>query len=386
MVTMPEDEIIEEFEFHEDWAKEQFKHMESDIALTLLQSTIAKSNNLRTFLIDRWKVAHELAKALMEKGIIKVANVDQNIMDMYKNALAIGVDSSRQLPYRILNTYYCPITSAIVFFNGINSKMVFDSEAPCKLFEETNLAPEEAIRKVREEMYRCEVSAITRVSSSTLFKDAVGKKGILVMIDGPIIDPPNEKLYDGYIQERANALLACKEDGALVIGCVKSLEGYHFLNFLKSQKDLQELAVVAEGFGQDPQLIPFLFSTLYSKGPMLETIPIKRNEPKELINEYKKFGIEQIYRIYLTIYGRGTILGAEYFAEEKEAVEMGAKICSAIRAWGIPGTKIPLPVLAAHRRCNIKRGSAEYLYRELVTRALSCEEGANIFGVFSKGV
>jgi hypothetical protein len=119
---------------------------------------------------------------------------------------------------------------------------------------------------------------------------------------------------------------------------------------------------------------------------MLETIPIKITEPKELIDEYKKFGIKQVYRIYLTIHGRGTILGVEYFAEEEESVEIGAKICSAIRAWGIPGIKIPLPVLAAHRRCNIKRGSAEYLYRELLTRALSCEEGANIFGAFSKGV
>jgi hypothetical protein len=383
---MPKNEIIEEFEFNENWAKDQFNEMESDVAITLLQFTIAQSNNLRTFLIDRWKVAYELAKALMEKGIIKIARENPNILEMYKNALAIGIDSSRQLPFRILSTYYCPITSAIVYFDGINSKMIFDPNAPCKLFEETNLTPEEALRKVEEEMYRCEVLAITRVSSSTLFKSAIGKKEILVMIDGPIIDPPNKKLYDGYVQERANALLACKESGALVIGCVKSLEGYHFLNFLKSQKYLQELATVAEGFGQDPQLIPFLFSTLYSKGLMLETIPIKITEPKELIDEYKKFGIKQVYRIYLTIHGRGTILGVEYFAEEEESVEIGAKICSAIRAWGIPGIKIPLPVLAAHRRCNIKRGSAEYLYRELLTRALSCEEGANIFGAFSKGV
>jgi|YelNatPaOPRAMG01_1025707.scaffolds.fasta_scaffold35864_1 hypothetical protein len=381
---MPENEIIEEFELHEAWARRQFSDMESDVALALLQSTITKSNSLRAFLIDRWKVAHKLAKMLMEKGIVRVAKESPNLLDMYKNALAIGVDSSRQLPFRILSTYYCPITSAIVYFDSFD-KVIFDSNAPCKLFEETNLTPEEAIRKVQEEMYRCEVSAIIRVSSSTLFKDAIGKKEVLLMIDGPIIDPPNKKLYEGYIRERASALLACREGGALVIGCVKDLEGRHFLNFLKTQKDLQELATIAEGFGQDSQLIPFLFSTLYSEGAILETIPIKRTDPREIIDEYKKFGVEEIYRIYLTL-GRGMHLGVEYLASKDDAVEIGAKVCNAVRAWGIPGVKIPLPVLAAHRRCNIKRGSAEYLYRELLTRALSCEEGANMFGAFSKGV
>jgi len=378
--------IIEEFDFEEDWAKEQFKKMESDVALKLLKSTITKSDNLRAFLIDRWKVAQELAKNLMDKGIIKVPNVDTNLLDAYKKTLAIGVDSSRQLPFRILSTYYCPITSAIVYFEGINSKMISDRDAPCEFFEETNLAPEEAIRKVQEAMYRCEVSALMRVSSSALLKNIGKNKEVLLMIDGPIIDPPNEKLYEGYIQERANAFLACKENGALVIGCVKTLEGYHFLNFLKNRKDLQELAVIAEGFGQDPQLIPFLFSTLYSKAPLLETIPIERVEPKWLIEEYGKFGIKYIYRIYLTLSGgRGTLFAVEYFVDkEEEAINLGIKVCHAVRAWGLPGMKVPLPIMAAHRRCNIKRGSAEFLYRQLLTRALSCEEGTSIIGAFSE--
>jgi hypothetical protein len=383
---MPENDIIEEFDYDDGWAKKQFYEIGSDVALTLLQKTIIKSNILRTFLTDRWKVAHELAKILMEKGIIKVAKEDPNLLDSYKNALAIGIDSSRQLPYRILNKYYCPITTAIVYFDGINGKMIYDGEAPCEIFEIADLTPEEAIRKVQEEMYRYEVAAILKVTSSQLFNVAVGKKKILVMIDGPLIDPPNKKLYEGYIGERVNALLACKEKGALVIGCVKSLEGHLFLDFLKTQKELQDVAKMAEGFGQDVQLIPFLFSALHSQGRMFETIPIKITKPKEVVDEYKKYAGEDIYRIYLNFGIKGMYLGVDYFANEDNASEIGIEVCNAVRAWWMPGIKIPLPVLVAHKRCNIKRGAAEYLYKELMTRALSCEEGANIFGVFSRGV
>jgi len=177
-----------------------------------------------------------------------------------------------------------------------------------------------------------------------------------------------------------------KQSRAYFLGGIGFLEGYHFLNFLKSRDELKELAMSAEGFGQDPQLIPFLFSTLYSEAPLLETIPIERVEPKWLVEEYRQFGIKHIYRMYLTISGRGTLLAAEYFTNGEDAIEIGNKICHAIRAWGLPGVNVPLPVLSAHKRCNIKRGSAEFLYRHLLTRALSWEGGANILGTFSKGV
>jgi hypothetical protein len=251
--------------------------------------------------------------------------------------------------------------------------------------EESNITPDEALRKAREEMYRCEVSAIARVASSinSLLRESNERK-VLVMIDGPIIDPPNIKLYSKYIKERVNAILACKESRALVIGCVKNMEGYHFLNFLRNHQELSKLATIAQGFGPDPQLVPFIFSGIRSMGLTLETIPIERYEPQELITEYKKYGLKNFYRLYLTSGGRGNLMCVEYFTlEGEDAVKVGREVCQAVRAWTVPGHNVPLPVLAAHRRCNIKRGSAEFLYRELLTRALSWEGGAEMFGPLS---
>jgi len=368
----------EEFDFLEDWAKEQFKGLDSDIAIKLLESAVDKGNGLQTFLKDRQKVAKELGKELMEKGVIRSVKEDVTLTEVFKNALAIGVDSSRQAPWRVLSSHYCPVTSAVVYFDGINGKATYDPDCPCKFYEETNITPEEFARKIEEEMYRCEISAIARVSS-IVESLRPGKKRILLMIDGPIIDPPNKALYKGYVKERVNAVLACAENNVLVIGCIKSMEGHHFLNFLKRHSELAELAQIAEGFGPDPQLVPFVFSGIRSIGTPLQTVAMEIVDPDWLIKEYKDAGFKKIYRVFLTLGGRGAPFSVEFMVSENEDPnQVGEKICTAVRAWGIPGLNAPLPVLAAHRRCNIRKGASEYLYRQLLTRALSWEGGADI--------
>ncbi|MEM3703839.1 MAG: DNA double-strand break repair nuclease NurA, partial [Candidatus Bathyarchaeia archaeon] len=310
-------------------------------------------------------------------GIIKKVKEDISLTEAFRKALAIGVDSSRQAPLRVLSLNYCPITSAIVYFEGISGKVIYDPDCPCKLYEEPNATPEEFSQKIREEMYRCEVSALERVSST--LQSIGGKQKILLMIDGPIIDPPDDSLYKGYVKERSNAILACIENNAMVIGCVKRLEGHHFINFLRKNKELAELASMAEGFGPDPQLVPFVFSSVRSKGIALQTMPIEILDPEWLIKEYDDAGLKKVYRIFLTLGERGTPFGVDFLVRENEDPNyVGEQVCAAVRAWGVPGLNAPLPVLAAHRRCNIKKGAAEYLYRQLLTRALSWEGGADI--------
>jgi hypothetical protein len=377
---------LEEFDFLEDWARKQFNEMDSDVAIKLLESAVNEGNNLQSFLKDRQKVARDLGKALLDKGIIRLAKEDSTLTKAFHEALAVGIDSSRQIPWRVMSTHYCPITSAIVYLNGPDRKVTYDPDCPCKFYEEGRLTPEEFARKVEEEMYRCEVSAIARASSAlgSLQRGGSNKSTVLVMIDGPLLDPPNKALYSGYIKERANAILACVEGNALIIGCIKSMEGHHFLNFLKTHSEFSALATIAEGFGPDPQLIPFVFSGIRYVGSMLQTVPIEILEPDWLVKEYKISGFEKIYRIYLTLGGRGAPLSVEYLVEEGEKPdELGEKICSAVRAWAVPGLNAPLPVIAAHRRCNIKKGASEYLYRQLLTRALSWEGGADMLGPLS---
>jgi hypothetical protein len=163
------------------------------------------------------------------------------------------------------------------------------------------------------------------------------------------------------------------------------MEGCDFSNYLKNRQELSNLATIAEGFGPDPQLVPFVFSAIRQMSSMLETIPMERYEPQKLITEYMSCGLKNIYRVYLTT--GGTLLCVEYFAVDREdANNIGKDVLQAVRAWSVPGQNAPLPVLAAHLRCNIRRGAAEFLYRELLTRALTWEGGAEMFGPLVGGL
>jgi hypothetical protein len=383
-------EFVDEFEYRSDWAKQQFSEMDSDIALRLLDQTIKKSNTLGSYLKDRKEAASKLADILMDKGIVKISSrrSEENLIQ-YKKALVIGIDSSRQLPYRILNTFYCPITTSIVYFDGIENTAKFDPDSPCTFYEIQNLTPEESIKKIEEEMYKYEVYAIMRVASSPELAGRKNGQRIFVMIDGPLIDPPNKRLYNTYISDRVNALLSCEKNGATVMGCIKRFEGKHVLNFLKERGDIQDAANIAIGFEQDSIIIPFIFKILYSKGNLIETIPIEIKEPTELVNEYKDCSKKNIYRVYFSIYEKGPVMAVDFFSKEEDASKLAEDLCDAARVWALSSLSVPLPVLAAHNRCNIKKGSAEYLYRELKTRALSKlseEENENILGVFFGGV
>jgi len=46
--------------------------------------------------------------------------------------------------------------------------------------------------------------------------------------------------------------------------------------------------------------------------------------------------------------------------------------------WTFPGQNWPLPVMMAHYKCNIRRGCAEVLYDEMITRTTSPKMFDNI--------
>jgi hypothetical protein len=39
--------------------------------------------------------------------------------------------------------------------------------------------------------------------------------------------------------------------------------------------------------------------------------------------------------------------------------------------WILPGMDEPLPIILAHNKCNVRRGTAETIYYEIMAKALS---------------
>jgi hypothetical protein len=104
---------------------------------------------------------------------------------------------------------------------------------------------------------------------------------------------------------------------------------------------------------------------------------------------YQKYGIE-ILTIYLQkdILSKPIRIDVAIDSQKKYNQDEFAKI--AVKAtchWTPPGSSIPLPVIIAHTKCNIRIGCAEVLYSEIITRMASSDPIQNLIKIkLLKGV
>jgi hypothetical protein len=53
--------------------------------------------------------------------------------------------------------------------------------------------------------------------------------------------------------------------------------------------------------------------------------------------------------------------------------EIVLQVIKAVDSWTYPGQDYPLPIILAHDKCNIRKGCAEILYEEIITRSRSAD-------------
>lgn len=371
-----------EFEFPKETAKKFFNKVDSDVATNLLESASNLGTGLGLFLKERAKTAKILSEKLFEKEILfnfKVKNTD----DIRK--IAIGIDSSRRRPIRVLNKYFCPITTSIVFFIGEDKTWTeYDPLSPFTFFEGADKPEERIMSEIEEIMFNLEVDAFTRAFSIFIQKN-IEPSNTVLFCDGPLADPPNKILSEGYVSKRSKILKAYIEKGILILGCIKQIEGSHFIRFLEDVRE--DLGKTARGFGTDAQLAPCVFTMASKKSEeIVSSVPIELKEPSNIIKKYSKSKLEKLYRFYFTPYNNSFVLCVEYVSNNyEEALNMQKEIITSTNYWTLPGMFIPLPVIASHRKCNIGQGAAEHLYRELLTRSFSVEEAANLMRPMLRG-
>jgi len=197
-----------------------------------------------------------------------------------------------------------------------------------------------------------------------------------IMIDGPIIDPPN-MLEVTYIEYRAEALSNAIKKGIEVIGVVKRYRS----NILRD-KFFKELPPVS-----DQEIAPILFSIIRKEKTIkpnqalaVRPIPLSsENEgySKQIIEAYKdalkNCGIEdEIYTSYLQVHQGIRPIKVEFFAKnEKVALHKIQKIIKLFKDTTVVGTNLPLPILLAHKTCLIRKRVAEVLVKEVLSRVAS---------------
>jgi len=322
------------------------------------------------------ELVNDIKEILERENLLLEINISNDDYAIYRNLCAAGIDGSFQCVGGIGGIWYTPISCArIVFEEGIESPPIASITAGIEDIDQHKYPNIEAEASIR--MLLVETKAINEWSSKT----NTTEKNV-IFVDGPIVDPPYY-LQEKYVQYRCDVISKCLEKNIILIGCVKRVFGKPFINYvtrkiLKNEDENNRL----RQFTSDIHLINYVFTKAYfsgSKGALF-TFPIDISEEDEVHKAYLKNGI----RIFSIFMQRDTFSGPirldipQKVDFSDDAKSLAEKVVKIVCAWSYPGYDIPLPVVLAHNKCAVRRGCAEVLYDEIITRSASPDPYDNI--------
>lgn len=319
------------------------------------------------------KKSYELFGSLESRDIFYQIISDGEVLEKLKKIPLGAVDGSFQSVGGLGGRWYVMIGIAqVIAERGFTLNPVINVDG---IIEPLNAVDEGVIYELSEVLMMLgEMLAIRKVANRL-----GGGEESYILIDGPIIDPPlyaNEK----YVEDRVNTLRFCYTQNIHVIGFVKRVRGSHFLNYLRRKQIIEGKN---EYFINDLDLLSsVMFNAIKNRASPVYTYPLNyeegcTNEDKTALTYkmYKDRGLN-IYYTYYKPSARGRIFRIEYALfenlSEQEIKERFNRIMSLLnQVWTPLGMDQPLPIIIAHNKCNVRRGAAETIYYEIMTRALS---------------
>lgn len=296
-----------------------------------------------------------------------------------------GVDGSRQVVGGRLGRYYILLSTVIVTLpRGLGSaraEAVYPGVDIVEVVDPTGAGIEPAAE-----------AALMVLETLTLRRLADAEPGI-VFIDGPIVDPPARldpgtavqavmrlldappeealRVVEEYHRIRARVVAGLVERGHTVVGVVKRIGRVDLL-----ARRLARLGIADAGRIGDEDLVLALVAAAKARGDgVFYTEPVEATSlPGDVYRCYLDAGL-RVYASYTfspyTLRPYRVEVAVPQGAEPRGAVE---RAIAAAQGLTLPGQSLPLPVVLAHEKTRIRRGLAQLVYREVLTRA-SLPEG-----------
>ena len=352
--------------------KIEFNKTEPELLTELVHNAMKAGEGERERLKQVSKKSHELFTLLKDKGFFRrIENNEQTVNELKRVPIG-AVDGSFQVVGGVGGRWYVILGVAqVIAENGFTLQPAIKVDGSIEPLEATD---EGVLHRESEVLMMFgEIKALRGVA------DMLGDKGeSYILIDGPVIDPP---LYTNkeYVEDRVNALRFCYERKVDIVGFVKRVMGSNYINYLKKEVGKEQVAE----FTNDLDLLStIMFDIVRSESYPVYTYPINYEEgcdDKDRVtltyNMYKDRGLTVYYSHYKPSL-RGKVFRVEYASFEalskQKVVEKFDRILGIVnQVWTLPGMDEPLLITIAHNKCNVRRGAAETIYYEIMTRALS---------------
>ena len=343
----------------------EFNKTEPEVLIKLIESAQVKGERAQRELKNLRSLTEKIVDTLQDKGFFFVNNkINENEVEK----CAVGIDGSFQIVGGIGGKWYLFLSVTRILF-----KNSFESEPEVEVFwadiDEIDEQDYPNIGSVAEErMLTAESKAILNW----------GSKGIksAVFIDGPIVDPPFPiRNNEEYVNYRCEAFRVCLKN-SILIGCVKRIRDKFFINYIADKFNIKEV----EHFPSDQHLMLLLFTKLrqnISSGSLYTKWVDLSEVDAHLYKKYKENGVYVVSFFYeRDVKSKILRIDVPFTIPPSENVDLVnstiSKVVNILDYWTYPGQD-PLPVLLAHEKCNIRRGAAEILYEEILTKSRSLD-------------
>lgn len=318
----------------------------------------------------------------------------KDVLKEYHTIPVASIDGSMVFGGIISTNYYVLLSSSIVLFPNYYSI----AEPMVKVEPKIKFYPtkmdEDNVKKIA--LLDMMFEETRRVEESLNLLSRVSKKAI-VILDGPIIDPPkgsrNDQRYINYVKKRVNAFRKHLERGNIVIGYVKRISGRMFVESFKSFLEKYRFPLGPNEIGSLYASNDFFFLNIlfeketlvinYSSISDFNNDYIVWTEPKEVptnVNDYDLYRHEGLYVYYtyakigVNSYPRRKVARIEIaFNEDVQSriYDVFENALKVIYLWTPIGLNNPLPVQIAHKSCTIRKTVAKVLIKDIMTRFIA---------------
>lgn len=348
-----------------------FNRTEHETLSQLVSSAVKIGDEIKGDYVRLRQLTDDILKLLVERDLLRAKHFAPERLGTLSSRGASASDGSFQPVGGADGYWYVPISAALVIFpHGIqNTPQVKVGAYIQKIDERKNYNVGAVMEKSM------------LLAETTILKDWARDcpEGFVHFIDGPAIDPPH--LMDKeYVKYRTQAILACLDKKIFVLCCAKRVLGNFLTDALEGSLREYEKERLSQ-FASDAHLVYHVFTkasmqsdkTLYTKPQeILDTNPIYK--------PYKNEGLV-IYFMYFQRDPHSKPFRVDIPVQKGKAPNLerlGEQVAETISAWSYPGYDLPIPVVIADNKCNIRKGCADVLYSEIITRAASSDPFDNL--------
>ncbi|HIP31877.1 MAG TPA: hypothetical protein EYG86_03855 [Crocinitomicaceae bacterium] len=359
----------------------EFDKLPHEVAIRFIEESIEKGSKLRSEFKKAENEAENILKILLDAGEILKVNFNRDDINKLSSIPSAGIDGSNRVKGGKLGIYYIMLIAGIAkFLEGVHGtcNVEFSDVKIEEYFDPTG----EKVHAIAEDlMLELETKAIHHFVN----RDAPKNKKTILLLDGPIIDPPRPPVLKSslsYIEYRCKAIRSCidRNPPITVVGFNKRIMGNLYKNYVE-ELTKRKLTNIHSDFN----LVSLLFYNLLREEYELQgeiksiyyTKPIKvDNVP--VAKDYEKYGEIEIYSTFSVFSLRHppfrvdipVVAGTDLSEVNKYAEE----IIKFIKVSTFPGLRYPIQIVTIHEKVSLRDGAAQLIYNEILTRATTTTE------------